>query len=95
MTLGFSYIMLTPQLAEYYRLGVISGALVTDIAPGGEAEKAGVRRGDVILAFNGDTVESARPLLGMIRACRAGSQVVMELWRDNVIEVKELVHLGE
>lgn len=69
---GFGMVLddLTPQLAR--RLGVpagTTGAVVTDLEPGGAAMRAGVSTGDVILQVNKQPVESAADagrLLGRI-----------------------------
>jgi S1-C subfamily serine protease len=37
-----------------------TGLLVSDVAPGSPAHRAGVRRGDVIMAIDGERVERLR-----------------------------------
>ncbi len=91
--LGVTYVPVTPGLSAYYDLGVDSGALVTEVIPDSSADRAGVKVGDVILSFNGATVEEEIPLLGMMMmACPAGGKVVLEVWREKGTEIVELVH---
>ncbi len=90
--LGVTYLPLTPRLSAYYDLGVDSGALVTKVVPNSPADRAGVRVGDVILSFNGASVEKEIPLLGMIRACPADSDIVLEVCRGKSSQIIELVH---
>ncbi len=89
--LGVTYLPLTPRLSAYYDLGVDSGALVTGVAPNSPADRAGGRGGDVIRSFNGASVEKERALLGMIRACPADSDVVLEVCRGKRSQIIELV----
>ena len=43
----------TPEMAESLGLKQATGAIVSDVTEGSAAEKAGVKRGDVIQSFNG------------------------------------------
>ncbi len=88
--LGVTYLPLTPGLSAYYDLGVDSGALVTEVAIDSPADRAGVRVGDVILSFNGASVEKETSLLGMMRACPTGSNVVLEVCRGKRNQIIEL-----
>ncbi|MFH0941987.1 MAG: PDZ domain-containing protein [Chloroflexota bacterium] len=90
--LGITYLPLTPGLSGYYDLGVDSGALITEIASGSLADKAGLKVGDVILSYNGAAVEKGNPLLGVIRGCPAGSNVVMEVCRGKISQTVSFVH---
>ena len=47
----------TPDLAESFSLKDNKGALVGDVIPEGPAAKAGIKRGDVIVEFNGYKVK--------------------------------------
>ena len=85
--LGAASQPLTPKLGD--RLGIKSegGALLTRIYPKTQAEAAGLRPGDVILALDGMEVtarraEDADMLARQIRQYRSGSQATFTLWRD-------------
>lgn len=79
---------LTPKLNQ--RLGIKSaegGARLTRIYPGTEAEKAGLRVGDVVLALDGAVVTARRAedsdvLARQIRQYKAGTSAVFSLWRE-------------
>lgn len=92
LLLGITYLSLTSGLSSYYDLGVDSGVLVTEVAPDGAASRAGVKVGDVILSYNGVILEEQSPLLGMMRACRVGNAVVLEVLREKTTRTIEFVH---
>jgi serine protease Do len=51
---------ITPEIAE--TIGVKEGILVSQIAPGSPAEKAGLKVGDIIVAIDGEKVREVREL---------------------------------
>jgi serine protease Do len=59
--IGISYVKITRQLAQYYRLPTIEGVLIANVEPHSPADYAGLRKGDIIEAIDGsridDTVE--------------------------------------
>jgi len=95
LDLGITYLTVTPQVAANYGIAVDSGALVTEVSKGSLADQVGVKTGDVITYFNGSAVGRQSPLLGMMRGCHAGHQVMMEVWRGNTRWVVELNHTAD
>ena len=93
--IGITYIQITPSMAEYYGLGIDSGVLITEVLSGSLAEQGGVLVGDVILSFNGVSVEQGTPLFGMMQACTAGTRISMDIWRAKSHHIIEFVHNGE
>jgi len=79
--LGISIQDLTAPLAASLNLKVVKGALVADVTKGGPAEKAGMRRGDVITSLDGATIENANDFRNRIAATRVGKRVEIGLWR--------------
>jgi S1-C subfamily serine protease len=73
--LGVGTVTVTPLLALQYGLAVDAGALVVDVAPGGPAERAGIRPGDVIVGFGGRPVGDSDALGAMIRSRAPGEAV--------------------
>ena len=82
--LGVSIQSITPELAKVLKLKERKGALVGDVVSGSPAEQAGIRRGDVIAAFDNDAVESARDLPAMVAKTPVGQEVPVTLLRDGV-----------
>jgi serine protease Do len=67
------------------RAGQASGRLVVGITPGGPAERAGIRVGDVLLALDGFSTSGANSLRSFLEGSRIGSKVEARLLRDAVI----------
>ncbi|MGK0721124.1 S1C family serine protease [Leucobacter sp. W1478] len=53
------------------------GGLIAEVVPGGAAEQAGLRAGDVITAVDGVTVDSSTAVSAMIRYHAGGSDVII------------------
>ncbi|MGQ0522990.1 MAG: DegQ family serine endoprotease [Betaproteobacteria bacterium] len=73
---------ITKELAESFGLSKPAGALVNSVEKGGPAEKAGIESGDVILRFDGKTVNSSEDLPRIVGGTRPGSRVTVQLWRN-------------
>ena len=69
-------------LAESFGLDLPRGALVSSVEKGGPAAKAGLREGDVILGFDGQSIESAGQLPSAVAATDPGKTVALQVWRD-------------
>ncbi len=67
------------------------GALVASVAPGGPAEKAGIKPGDVIVRFAGKVVRSVRALPRIVAQTAHGSTVDVEVARKGKREVLAVV----
>jgi len=81
--LGVSTTTVGPGLAAQYGLAVNHGALAVEIVPGGPAQKAGVRMGDVIVAFDGKAVNGSEDLGAAILARNPGDTVTIKVVRRN------------
>ncbi len=79
--LGVSIQDLTPALARGMGLGNVRGVLVSDVQPKSPADRAGLRRGDVIQRVNGERVRSSARLRNIIAAQGAGAKVSIALLR--------------
>ncbi|MDA8434009.1 MAG: DegQ family serine endoprotease [Nitrospiraceae bacterium] len=79
--LGVTIQELTPELSQKFGLGNGKGALVGDVAKGSPAEKAGIRRGDIILEYNGKQVSDVGNLRNMVAQSRVGSEAKVTILR--------------
>lgn len=80
--LGVSVQDVTPQLAKQFGVEQPEGALVGEVIKGSPAEKAGLKRGDVIVSFNGEKVEDSGHLRNMAASTPVGNKVKLEIIRD-------------
>jgi len=62
--------------------GAESGVVVTGIQPGGPAEKAGLKQGDVIVAIDGKPVEDGDSLIAVVASSPVGEPVSVKYIRD-------------
>ena len=69
------------DVAESLGLGKARGVEVSLVEPGGPAEKAGVKVGDIILKFNGTLIERSADLPRLVGATAIGSRAVVTVWR--------------
>lgn len=91
---GVSVENLNENLAKEFGATNTKGALVDDVAVDGPADKAGLQRGDIIVAVDGVPVEEPGRLLVVEMDKEPGTTVALSVWRENAI--RELaVTLGE
>jgi len=76
---------MSAQIAEAMGRATPEGVLVRDVALGGPADKAGFKRGDLIVQFSGKTVKTFEDLVGEVKKLKA----------DDSAEVKVVRHTGE
>lgn len=75
-------------------LGEERGALITEVPEDGPAAKAGLRKDDVVVGFNGRSVASVSELSRMVRETPPGREVSLEVIRDG--RARDIsVELGE
>ena len=80
--LGVTVQSITSDLARSLGLDSVRGALVSDVQAGGPADKAGIERGDVVTAIDGDTVADSNALRNKVAALRPGTTASLTVVRD-------------
>ncbi|MBK9325061.1 MAG: DegQ family serine endoprotease [Thiobacillaceae bacterium] len=92
--LGIVIQEVTADLADSFGLKEPRGALVSDVEPGSPAEKAGVQVSDIILKFDGKTINTSIDLPRLVGATKPGVRSTLTIWRKGT--QKELtVMVGE
>lgn len=79
--LGVSGLSVTPEIAEYYKLHAERGALVADVMRNSPASKAGLERGDIIIAFGEKAIGGIDELVRCVSKCKAGERVRLTVVR--------------
>jgi serine protease Do len=80
--LGVSVQDLGPDLAKSFGLERAKGALIAEVVKNGPAEKAGLKRGDVVLAFNGKEIDNGSELRNAVALSPIGQQAKVTVFRD-------------
>jgi serine protease Do len=81
--IGLSVQDLNPELAKTFGLASPKGVLVADVMNGGPAAKAGIKRGDVILDYQGTEVPDAATLRNDVAEAKIGQDATLTVWRGN------------
>jgi serine protease Do len=81
------YIGVRPQhlssaAARQAGLSVPAGAAVVDVVPDSPADKAGIRRGDVIVRLGGEDITEETPYLNLLVKQRPNSTIPVTVLRD-------------
>jgi serine protease Do len=72
---------ITPELAKSFGLKEESGALVSQVAKGGPADKAGIETGDVIVEFDGKKIADSNDLARTVASTPARKVVTVKVMR--------------
>jgi serine protease Do len=73
--LGVSIQKVTPEIKEKFGLRTTEGALIGEVTKGGPAKKGGLKRGDVIISFDGRRVKEIEDLPPMVVKTPVGKKV--------------------
>jgi len=92
--LGVMIQKITPELKDKLKLKNDKGALVADVTPGGPAEKAGLQRGDVIVAFDGKEIQEMNELPFIVASTAVGKTSEVKVMRKGEPKVFK-VTVGE
>lgn len=80
--LGVTVQGVTGDLAAGLGLDKAEGALISNVTAGSAADKAGLKRGDVILSYQGRAVVDTNSFRNEIAATKPGSTITLNVLRD-------------
>jgi serine protease Do len=80
--LGVAIQPVTPELAKGFGLPNTQGALVASVVEGSPAQKAGLKRGDVIMEYGGRKVARSEELPRVVAESPVGREVPITVLRD-------------
>lgn len=81
------------EMSKLYEIPV--GVIIMEVIPGGAAEDAGLKKGDVLIAFDGQPVTTMEQLIGLIGTRKVGDQVPVKLVREGSQKIETTVTLQE
>jgi serine protease Do len=84
--LGVAISEVTPEKAAELKLTSVRGVIVTDVEPDSPAAKAGLKENDVLLQYDGQTVEGTVQFRRLVRETPPGRKVSVLLSRDGRTE---------
>jgi serine protease Do len=81
--MGVAIQEITPALAKSFKLPEQrKGVLISDVNENGPSHAAGVKRGDVVIAFNGKEVQNVSQLRNLVARTMVGKDAQVKILRD-------------
>lgn len=80
--LGINIQNITPDVAKSLDLKDAKGVIVSNVRPGSSAEKAGLKRGDIITAINGESIEDSNTLRNKVASSAPGTDIKISISRE-------------
>ena len=66
-------------------------AIISKVNPGGPAERAGLKVGDIVLSFDGESIKSFNQLKEAVHGCLPGDQISIEIAREGRVLSRTMV----
>ncbi|MCK9407513.1 MAG: PDZ domain-containing protein [Bacteroidetes bacterium] len=72
----------TPKFAREEHLKLKEGAYINEVLEDSPADSAGIKEGDIIVEFNGTSIETAEDLVNVVRSTMPGTKVALKVNRE-------------
>jgi S1-C subfamily serine protease len=79
---GGMRVPLEPALQQRLHLTQASGMQLLEIRPGGSADRAALKRLDIVIAADGEPVTEVADLQRLVQRHRAGDSMTLRFWRE-------------
>ena len=89
--LGVRIQEVTKEIADLENLKKPKGALVASVLENSPAAKAGIKAGDIILEFDGKSVDTMRTLPKLVAQTKVGKRVILKIWRNQKLISKRVL----
>jgi len=89
--IGISVRELTPSIARRYGYRTTQGVIITEVRRYSEAEKKGLKAGDIILEINTNKVRKIRDLQNVLKNAKPGDPIMLGIRRETNREAKEFI----
>jgi 2-alkenal reductase len=93
-SLGANWGWITPKISARYRLAVEFGVYLTEIIPNGPADRAGLQRGDILIAIDDEPINDDHPFINLLFQYEPGQEVRFQVMRGREAFEVDVV-LGE
>jgi serine protease Do len=80
--LGIQIQPVTPEVADAIGLKEPKGALIASLEANGPAVKSGLKRGDVVLSVDGESIKDAKDLTRRVGQRQPGAKAELKVWRE-------------
>ncbi|MCQ2150847.1 MAG: trypsin-like peptidase domain-containing protein [Bacteroidales bacterium] len=93
--LGITMQPIDEKIASELKLSSLAGVYIYEVSKGGAADKAGVKKGDVLLAIDSTVVKSASAVQEKVNGFHPGDKAKLKLFRDGKEIILDVVFQGE
>jgi len=89
--IGISVTSMTPRLARRYGYRTQQGLLITQVRKYSEAERKGLKAGDIILEVNRKEIDSVRDLENVVKKTESGDAIIFLIRRESNGESQDFI----
>src|SRR5579884_1912302 len=89
--LGLHLLDLDADRAKALRLPEVRGVEVAAVVEGSPADTGGIRKGDVLISYNGENIVGAQQFVRLVQETPQGRKVKIQLWREGKTQTVAVV----